>query len=146
MNSTYRRQVSQMATDAAGAFDSTLLSNRVHEQVNGAHDRHNDLLELVELSERCYDLDDERDTTDDDPVRTAAFDAANRLSDQIDAARDEQIARACGVIVRDASEWTDVWAESELDAAVAEARTWLVENPNAAERAGVGVPAVGAEQ
>ena len=132
-----RKRLRVMARDAAESFDTTICANRVYDQVNGAHDRHNDLLEVLELAERCYDLSDERD--DRGVVSQAAFDAAETLNDQIDAVRDEQIAQACAVIVQEADGWTDVWSGTQISDAVDEAEEWLREHPSARDRAGVGM-------
>lgn len=131
---TPEKRVRQLAHDTAEEFKSTILHNRVSEQVRGGHTRHPDLLRVIQLAEGAYDLSEDRD---DDVVGTAAFRAAEKLNDQIDALVDEAIAEACRVIICETDDWTDTWDQAEIDAARREAREWLQSNLDAAERAGV---------
>lgn len=132
------RRTRDLAKTAAEPFDSTVLHNRVYEQVQGQHGE-SQLRRLLDISEECYDLADEREraTDRDDVVYRVAFDAAESLNGHIRALIDEEIATACAVIVRDAPEWTDAWDDAELEAATYEAREWLQLHLEAAERAGV---------
>jgi len=132
-----RKRVRRLAREKADEFDATLLHNRVSEQVSGAHFTDDDLTRLVELAEGCYEFSAGRgESVGDDEVASAAFGAAEELDEQVDRLVDEQIARACATIVADAPEWTDVWDEEKIDAAVHEAREWLQTHMDAAERAG----------
>lgn len=132
-----RKRVNTLASEAAGQFDAHILANRVNEQVSGDHDKDNDLLELVELAERSYDLSDARGGVTDGPVAKASFRAAETLNEQIETVKNEEIARACAVVSENADEWTDVHDPDDVADAVRSARTWLSENRDAAERAGV---------
>jgi len=132
-----RKRVNRLAREAADRFKPTILRNRVNEQVSGAFDTEHELTQLVELSEQCYDLSNARGGAVGDEVGSAAFTAAEKLNDQIDAVRDEEMARACAVISNDAGGWGDTWDDDEIADAVRSARTWLSENRDAAERAGV---------
>jgi len=130
------RQLRERAHTAAEQFDTTLLHNRVYDQVQGAHTTAPHLRRVLELSEECYDLADERDHRG--AVHDAAFGAGELLSAQLGALTDEAIAEACAVIVRDAPEWDDdVWSDAEIAGAVDEARAWLRTHEAAADRAGV---------
>jgi hypothetical protein len=129
------KRISQLASERAEEFDATLLSNRVHEQLSGAHERNLDLRRVVELAEGCYDLWSDRDHDDD--VGSAAFDAAEALNDEVDTVVAEEIAKACATIVTEAEGWTDFWADDEVADARREAATWLDVNIDAVERAGV---------
>ena len=132
------KRVRQRARNEAEQFDAALLHNRVYDQVQGSHDREHDLARLVELTEDAYAFaEDDRDAYGDDPIGDAAFDAAERLNDQVDAVVAEQVARACAVVATEAQDWTDAWDREELAAARHEAREWLQTHTEAAERAGV---------
>jgi hypothetical protein len=133
-----RKRVNRHARDQAEQFDTTLLHNRVYEQVQGAHDTEHDLTQIIDLADGCFQFAEEwRDDCVEDPVGSAAFGAAEALNDQIDAVVDEQIATACAVVATDAQEWTDAWDADELAAARHEACEWLQNHLDAAERAGV---------
>ncbi|MEA5387136.1 hypothetical protein VB779_08745 [Haloarculaceae archaeon H-GB11] len=130
-----RKRVNTLARDAAEQFDSTLLSNRVSEQVSGDHETHSDLVSLVELAEECYTFSEPRDHRE--RVAMAAFEAAEALNDVVDDVVEEEVATACQVIIDEAPEWTNAWDAEEIDAAIEEARGWLAEHEAAADRAGV---------
>lgn len=136
--STTKRLRAQAET-AADQFDSTLLSNRVYEQVQGHHG-HSDLRQTIDLAEAAYDLADAREETFslEDGVGANVFDAAETLNDQVDRLVTEEIARACKVIVREADGWTDAWDVSEVNEATREAMQWLGEHTAVAERVGAG--------
>jgi len=121
----------RLASDAAGQFDVTLLHNRVYEQVKGQHDEHNDLIRLLDLAERSFQLANDRDHDDE------IFAAAETLNSQVEALVDEQVAKACAVIVREADGWSDAWDQTDIDDAKHEAREWLETNEEVARRAGV---------
>jgi len=131
------KRVRGLAREKAQEFDAALLHNRVSEQVRGSHTTDDDLTRLVELAEGCYQFSADRgESVSDDDVASAAFGAAEKLNEQIDAVVEEQVARACATIVADAPEWTDAWEEEKIDAAVHEAREWLQLHEEAAKRAG----------
>jgi len=129
------KRMRELADDASTAFESTVLHNRVHEQVAGQHNRDNHLIRLLDLAERSYDLADEYET--DRTVSSEVFAAAERLNDQVDALVNESIARACATIVTESQDWDDVHDPEDLQEARYEARAWLQQHQTAAERAGV---------
>ena len=129
-----RRRMDTLARDHAAHFDATLLHNRVYEQLQGQLDGSDDLMRLLDLAERTYDLAADRDEQGD---RLDIFGAAEDLNDKVDDFVDEQIAKACAVVELEADDWDDAWDEAEIDAAQFEARQWLSAHPAAAKRAGV---------
>jgi len=128
------KRLRDLAGEAATQFDATVLHNRVHEQVAGQHDRNSHLLRLLDLAERSYDLaDDRRQVGELSPI----FGAAEQLNDQVDALVAEATARACATIVTESQDWDDVHDAAELADARYEARQWLQQHTEAAQRAGV---------
>jgi hypothetical protein len=125
---------SELATEAAEQFDSTLLHNRVHETVDGQHDREHDLLVALDLAERAHDLSDQADS---DALDDQAFAAAQHLEHPVDDLVDEAVARACRDILVEGGDWTDTWDEREVHDAQGEAMDWVGDNPAACDRAGV---------
>lgn len=125
------KRIRDLASEAANQFDTSLLHNRVHEQVKGQWGRTNDLARLLDLAERAYQLAEDRDHDSE------IFGAAEQLNDQVDALVAEQVAQACAAIIEDADDWTDTWGDDEVAAAQHEAREWLQLHLEAADRAGV---------
>jgi len=123
-----------IASDTADEFDATLLHNRVYEHLQGQCGGSDDLIRLLDLAERAYDLAADRDDVDG---RMDIFGAAEDLNDQVDAVVAEEVARACAVVLDEGNDWTDVWDQADVDDAVFEARQWLQANHEAAKRAGV---------
>lgn len=128
-----KNRLNSYARSAADDFDTVLLSNRVHEQVQGQH-AETDLARVVEASEQCYRIGEQRDNDDD--VSNAAFTAGELLGEQTDTLVEEEVAKACAHIVENATEWVDHWDESEVYAAIDEARLWLGDHPDVARRIG----------
>jgi len=131
------QQMRSLASDEADQFDSTLLHNRVSEEVSGQWNRHNDLIRLLDLTERAYDLSEDRREADDTVTASEVFGAAEDLNDLVDRLVDERVAVACAAIVTEADDWTDAWDEDEIVAAQIEAKQWLGDHLGAAERADV---------
>jgi hypothetical protein len=121
------------AREAAQEFDSALVHNRVSETVDGQHTRDNHLLRLLDLAERAYQLSDDAAVASLD---SAAFDAAETLNAEVEDAVERLVAEACLVVRDETDDWTDVYDESDLSEARAEAREWLAAHPAAAEAAG----------
>jgi len=131
---TAEKHAHELATDAADQFEATILHNLVHDTVKGQHTRENDLIRTLDLAERAYDLSDETDT---DGLDSAAFDAAESLHDVVEQLVADCVAEACATIVLDGDEWTDTWDAADVHAAQAEAREWLGDHLDVAERVGV---------
>ena len=129
-----RKRMGQLASDSAAEFDATILHNRVYEMVKGQHNKNNSLVRLLDLTERTYDLAADRDEQGD---RLDIFGAAEDLNDKVDNLVDEQVAKACADVVLDGDAWVDTHDRTDIDAAQAEARRWLGEHLEAAERASV---------
>lgn len=138
MSRDYHRNAEGMARswadESAEQFDTTIMHNRVHETVDGQHDRDNMLIRTLDLAYRAYDLSDEADTVHLD---SAAFAAGEELNDVVEDLVDEQIATACAHVILDGDAWTDAWDLEEIDAAKDEAREWIQTHEAAARRAGV---------
>jgi len=128
-----QKRIDALATDAAEEFDSTILHNRVYEQVDGQHNRDNDLLQTLDLAERSYQLSD----VVGEPHEGVIFDAANELDSVVNPLVDELVAEACATIVDEADDWTDAWSPEEIGKAKREASRWLFRHTDAAERADV---------
>jgi hypothetical protein len=127
-----RKRMSELASDAASEFETTMLHNRVYEGVQGQHDKNSDLARLLDLTERTYDLAADRDEQGD---RLDIFGAAEDLNDKVGDVVDEQVAMACAEVHQEASDRSD--DEEKIDEAQAEAWAWLVHHEDAAERADV---------
>jgi len=130
------KRMQTLAGEAADQFDTTLLHNRVHEQVSGQWNRENDLMRVLDLAERAYDLSAERRMVDDGSGM-AIFGAAEDLNDQVGRLVDEQVAIACAAVVAEGDDWTDAWDEEAIVEAQTEANGWLCAHLDAAERADV---------
>lgn len=127
------RQLTQLASDAAEQFDAALLHNRVHEQVKGQHGDESALRATLEAAEQAYHIAERREEVGGGQ----AFAAAEMLNDTVDTLVDEQIARACAVIITEADGWTDAWDAADIHAAQAEAREWVGTHLEIAEQVGV---------
>lgn len=135
-NRRAEKRISELATEAAAQFETTITHNCVHETVDGDHNRDNELLRTLDLAESAYELSDE---TESDALDGAAFDAAETLNYVIDELVDDQIARACAYVLEHADDWGDAYDRESIVAAKAEARAWLEAHRGAAERVGVEV-------
>jgi len=129
------KRLHAQADQAVEQFDSTLLHNRVHEQVAGQHSRAHPLAAWLDVTERAYDLAEREDIHD--PAAEQAFSAGEVLTRGVGQLVADQVARACATIVLKAGDWTDTWSAGEIDAAQAEAERWLTEHRDAAERIGI---------
>jgi hypothetical protein len=119
-------ELSTLASETADQFEAVPLHNLVYETVQGQHTSDPTLTRVLELTEDCYQLADERGhPSSDDPVASAAFQAAEALRAQRSTLVDEAVAQACETLIEEGDEWTDAWAREELDAAQREARQWL---------------------
>lgn len=126
------KTLSLHADEAAEQFDATILCNRVHETVDGQHNRDHHLLRALDLAERAYDLSDDAEA---DQLDTAAFGAAEELMAVTDDLVEQQIATACVEVIQNVDDWTDVWDQEQIDAAKHEAREWIQTHRDAADRA-----------
>lgn len=133
------KRVKRLARGRSDQFDSVLCGNRVHEAIDMQHEHGRDLRELIEIVEDAYVLAERRRANQgfDDPVRESAFDAAESLTDHVDELVDEVVAAALGDVLEHADDWTDVWDAEDVEAAKDEAREWLQDHREAAERADV---------
>ena len=136
-NRRAEKRISELAAKVATQFDSTIMHNRVHETVDNRHNGPNDLIRTLDLAESAYDLSD---VTDIDDLDDAAFGAAEQLNDVVDDLVAVQIATACADVILDGDAWVDTWDRSKVGAAQIEAKGWLGNNLDAAERAGVLTP------
>jgi len=134
-----RKRQYQLARDAAEQFEAAPIHNRVHEQVDGQHESPSDLARLLDLTEGAYELADDRDDLDNG---MQIFGAAEDLNDAIDDVVDEEIARACGEVLQNGHDWTNVHDEADIKQAREEAREWLLDHEDAAERVGIEGPEV----
>jgi len=125
---------SELASEAAEQFDTTLLYNRVHETVDGQHNRDHDLLVALDLAYRARDLGQR---TDSEALDNATHSAARTLNGPVDALVDEAIARACRDALVEGSDWTDAWDARDVSEAQGEALDWVGDHPEACDRAGV---------
>lgn len=125
-------RVAQLATETAEQFDATLLFNRVHETVDGQHNRHHDLLRGMGLAERAYTLSVE---TYSDVLDDEVFAAARHLERPIDGLGEVAVALACATIITDAGDWTDAWDRADIPDVRAEVSQWLADRLEATERA-----------
>ncbi len=134
-----RESRNELAREAASQFDAVLVRSLVGEHVGDQSDAGEDLIRVLNLSERAYDLSERREDRAGAAGDTsrAAFDAAEELSECVDSLVDEAVAEACATVTDDAPDWDDVWDQTGIEAAVAEARQWLQDHPDAAERAGI---------
>lgn len=132
-----KKRMRSLARDTADQFDATLLHNRVSEEVSGQWNRDNDLIRMLDLAERAYDLSEDRRNVDDEVTATEVFGAAEDLNDLVDRLVDERVAVACAAVVTEADDWTDAWDEADIVDAQIEAKQWLGDNLGAAEHAGV---------
>jgi len=126
------KRLHAQADQAVEQFDSTLLHNRVHEQVAGQHSRAHPLAAWLDVTERAYDLAEREDIHD--PAAEQAFSAGEVLTRGVGQLVADQVARACATIVLKAGDWTDTWSAGEIDAAQAEAERWLTEHRDAADK------------
>jgi hypothetical protein len=127
------KQLTQLAREMATQFETALLHNRVDEQVQGQHGHGSALRATIETAEAAYHIAERRE----DRGSEAAFDAAETLTRTIDALVAEEVATACAVLIVEGDDWTDHWDAATVHAAQAEAREWIGEHMDAAERAGV---------
>jgi hypothetical protein len=132
-NRQAKRRASELASEAADQYEATILHNRVYDTVDRQH-HENHLLRTLHLSECAYELSDDAET---DHLDSAAFGAAEQLNATVDDLVEERIAKVCADVILDGDAWTDAWEMSEIDAAQAEAREWLGDHLDAAERADV---------
>lgn len=123
------------ADEAAEQFSTTIMHNRVHEQVSGHHSTDDPLAALLDAKERAYALSERDDVGD--ATQERGFSAGEVLGRATEDVVDEQIARACADVILDGGAWTDAWDEGEIHAAQAEAREWVGDHLEATERAGV---------
>jgi len=126
-------RLNSLASDAADQFTAPLLHNRVHEQVKGQHGDESALRATLEAAEQAYHIAERREEVGSG----AAFDAAETLNDTVDTLVDEQVARACAVIITEADDWTDAWDAVDIHAAQAEARRGVSDHVEIAEQVGV---------
>lgn len=131
-----RKRLNAIARDRADEFDAVICHNRVYEQIQGQHERAGDLEQLVMLTEDAYALAD-RFHDRDDEVWNAAFGAAEDLNDHVDTIVEETIADGLAQLLEELDEWDDMWAPEQITDAKHEAREWLQEHHEAAERVGV---------
>jgi len=106
-----RHRLNETAREQANQFDSTLLSNYIHDHLP-EDDR---LRQFVDLAERAYDLasDASRDTYD-----STALAGAEELNDGAEERVDEVVAELVADLNDETlDEWCDVWDDDEIEAA-----------------------------
>jgi hypothetical protein len=134
-----RKRQSRIADETAAQFDTAICHNVVYSHLKGVATRRDDHLGAVlDLAERAFELEKQRDRSDRDSVAAALFDAADTLDDQVDALVDEEVALACRSVLD--TDWDDGRDPAAIANATHEAHEWLVTHPAAAQRARVGVP------
>ncbi|SEU01378.1 hypothetical protein [Natrinema hispanicum] len=132
-----RRRLSEIARERAAEFDSGICNNRVHESLQGQHDHGPDLERHINVIESVYELAYSYDDEDRSERKFDIFGAAEDINDHIDDVVDEVIAATLADLLEVVDGWGDVWDDDEIAAAKHEAREWLQEHSEAAERAGV---------
>lgn len=134
------KRVTSLTRGRTDDVDATLLANAIYEAIDGD----DQLRALLATTERAYGLADDREQAVgyDDPIRSAAFDAAETLNDLVVLRVDEIVAEACATVVAEAEGWDDAWSSAKIHVAVEEAEAWLAAHPRAAERVDVAVPEV----
>lgn len=131
-----RKRLNAIARENADGFESTICHNVVYDSVQGQHEHAGDLEQLLTVCEDAYGLAD-RFYSRDDEVWSAAFGAAEDLNGHIDTLVEETIADTLATLLGEVDDWTDSWDEAEIEAAKHEAREWLQEHHEVAERVGV---------
>ena len=132
-------RLKQMGDDAASQFDSSLVQDRVYESVAfpGAYPKDSDLANLLELIEGALDLAQDRDDAGDyHGLQSDAYAAAEILEQNVEDTRDETVATALVGLLSRLEDDRDLEPD-ERDRAKHEAREWLQEHHEAAQRAGV---------
>ncbi|GAB3421487.1 hypothetical protein GCM10027435_25310 [Haloparvum alkalitolerans] len=128
------KRLSREVSAAVASFDSVLLSNVIHDRFT-ADDQ---LVHLAEASARLqYAVDTRRRELADDETAEQLDEQRSVLSHAIEQRARERLAELCELVVADAPTWDNHWDTMQIETAVAEARTWLRTNTNAAERADV---------
>jgi hypothetical protein len=133
-----RRYISDRIDAHLEEIESAPLHNRVYEADDGAPET---LHHLATAAEAAYHAEDcERDRDRDDPVRAGANTAFREAKAALDAYIDELVAGECLHVIEHADEWAETRDHYDVEACEAakhEAREWLQQHTEAADRAGV---------
>jgi hypothetical protein len=138
MNHHSRELISDRIDKHLNSFEATPIHDRIYDADNG-----DDLVtELAEAAGRTYYAVKEvsgssRDRDYDDPVRRPTRAGYNELCDALHLRVDELVAQACGNALEHADEWPDRYDEEEIGQSKQEARDWLEQHKDIAERVGV---------
>jgi hypothetical protein len=138
MNHHGRKLTSDRIDKHLNSFEAAPIHNRICEADDG-----DDLVtELAIAAGRAYYAVKEvsgssRDRDYDDPVRRPTRAGYNELCDALHSRVDELVAQACGNALEHADEWADRYSEEEIEQSKQEARDWLEQHKDIAERVGV---------
>ncbi|PCR89334.1 hypothetical protein [Natrinema ejinorense] len=127
--------VKEKVSERVDEFDSRVLEDWMHTVDDGD--------ELVyyfaEAIGNAWYANDEADGRYgwDDEIAEAVGGAAEELGDAFDAHLDVLVAETCATVALRNGKWVEHHDDEDIEAAVHEAREWLQEHSEAAERAGV---------
>jgi len=132
---TAEKRVSTLTSDAAEQFESPIVHNRVHVAVSD-DDR---LRQLLDVVERAYLIETNRDQPDD--IQSTAFGAAEDLNDAVDQLVENAVLGECVAVIEDTrGDWFDGSEhhdDEDVVAAFDEACAWVVDHADVAERNGI---------
>ena len=125
-----KSRLRSIESNAASRFESTLLSNAVHDRI-GEDDQ---LAEMIEASERCMRAEemrvDELSKTGD--TISADLDRASDSIDTLVTTRvNEAIVEILESLSRELHQWDDAWSEAEIEEARSEIQDYLSEKVEA---------------
>mgnify|MGYP006281490265 CR=1 FL=1 len=126
-----QKEVGRLATDAAEQFDSSIVHNRVSEDV----EENDQLRQVVNVMEQASDINENYDQWQ--PVRDLGAAVAKDLDGYVDDIVEMAVAEACVEVVQDAADWAedvDWYDEDDIKEAISEAREWLAGHDDARDR------------
>ncbi|WP_135852594.1 hypothetical protein [Halorussus salinus] len=129
-----RRRQTHLESDLATEFDATVLHNKVYEDIGGDD-------ELAKYCDALAAAEDARDIHEGPDGRSERWesmdDACQRFEAESRRRAREVAAEACATIIDEGDEWTDVWDDADIEETQQEAREWLAENTETADRLGL---------
>ncbi|WP_121744429.1 hypothetical protein [Natronorubrum halophilum] len=130
-----RKRLSEARSTFIEAFDSRVLEDWMH-SVDDGDDLVYHYAEAIANAECAADEADERYGWDDDTSLDAGS-AVGELTGALEMHLEALVAEICATVAQREGEWTEYTDDEEIEPAVHEAREWLQEHQDAAERAGV---------
>lgn len=131
------RRLQSRCERATEPFEETIVYSRVHRSI-GHDDR---LRQLLDVAESAYEIEHNNDQPDN--IRRAGFDAGERLTHEVGELVETIVFEECHAILIDAEAgWfddSDIYDAADVEEAVSEARSWIREHEEAAERVDVDV-------